>query len=44
MDRRGEKKGRTVRGNGLEYIGELRAVRVIRFPKEVLVRNVPFGT
>ena len=32
-----------MRGDGLEDVGELRAVRVIRFPEEFLVGDVPFN-
>lgn len=34
----------TVRGDGLEDVSELRAIRVIRLPKEFLVGYVPLDT
>jgi hypothetical protein len=35
---------RTVRGDGFEHVRELRAIGVIRFPKEFLIGDVPLDT
>ena len=33
-----------MRGDGLEDVSELRAIRVVRLPKELLVGDVPLDT